>query len=751
MSDLSLSLDGLELNGIDAGTSRIGVASEFEWPTPTAVREWTAKRFGEVQIPNPKIAKFEIEIPLQLRGTENQILADAGSIAAKLQEAEAEAHIGGIDLTAQTKDATYATTLKVLAGDLTKVQMDFNRLHGVGSVTLKLFCQPWLLGPWATVATGRKPAGVPAKEVQISGLSGDIPGPARITLTNQGATAQQFAMLGLDGRGYASGNKLVLLPSTFDYTTAPLNGTYTAPINEVQTATKSGTISGGTFTLTWEGATTSALAYNASTATVQAALEGLSTIGTGNITVGGSALSSGNMTFTFTGDLAGTDVSLIVLNSSLTGGGSAPITQTTQGVSGYVANTSLQSSWSDFMRTGNQTDTGSFQLWALVYTDANQNEARVRASISIGDTGTATINRSASVPAAGAPVWVNLGPVHAKKRISSGSYRWNATIGAMTVGSVGTDVRVLRLVKLPVSAGVATARSPWATTATLVASDDFNQTAGNATGKTADLGGNWSGAGDANDFTIDATNHRLQRTATADTAGAGRLITLTPNASRAAVSVGMPNDKDDALLCGIAVRSVDIDNFLAACRYRSTVDVLRVFKRVGGTDTVLADVFYGSYEEGRVLEIALSVTGAAWAASVAGVLVTSGVDASLTGTLSSGDAGIYDCYTGASAATRHYGGFRAHGIAATDAAVHPSRNLKWQPDGAVEREAATGTYYGYAAGQQRAGIPLLDPSGTNRLAIASADFNPDMAGSSAQNVPLDYTVEHRPAFAIGRH
>lgn len=56
----------------------------------------------------------------------------------------------------------------------------------------------------------------------------------------------------------------------------------------VQTLTIDAT--GGTFTLAYKGsAPTSAIAENASAATVQTALEGLTTIGTGNVTVTGSA------------------------------------------------------------------------------------------------------------------------------------------------------------------------------------------------------------------------------------------------------------------------------------------------------------------------------------------------------------------------------------------------------------------------------------------------------------------------------
>lgn len=63
-----------------------------------------------------------------------------------------------------------------------------------------------------------------------------------------------------------------------------------------------GAVSSGTFTITFNGQTTSAQAYNVSAATLQSALEGLSTVGTGNVTV---ALSSRTYTIRFLSSVLG--------------------------------------------------------------------------------------------------------------------------------------------------------------------------------------------------------------------------------------------------------------------------------------------------------------------------------------------------------------------------------------------------------------------------------------------------------------
>jgi flagellar hook-associated protein 2 len=85
-------------------------------------------------------------------------------------------------------------------------------------------------------------------------------------------------------------------------------------IPEVQTLTPTTPATAGTFTLTYEGETTAAIAYNASVGAIQSALESLSNVNAGDITVGGTRLNqAGDTTFTFR-DTAG-DVNMISINS----------------------------------------------------------------------------------------------------------------------------------------------------------------------------------------------------------------------------------------------------------------------------------------------------------------------------------------------------------------------------------------------------------------------------------------------------
>jgi hypothetical protein len=107
--------------------------------------------------------------------------------------------------------------------------------------------------------------------------------------------------------------------------------------NEAQTVTISGGVTGGTFTLSFGGNTTAAIAWNATALTVQGALENLASIGEGNVLVTGNA--GGPWTVTFQGTLGDAPQVLLTHNiASLTGGTPAMThAETVPGVAGSVA------------------------------------------------------------------------------------------------------------------------------------------------------------------------------------------------------------------------------------------------------------------------------------------------------------------------------------------------------------------------------------------------------------------------------
>lgn len=106
-------------------------------------------------------------------------------------------------------------------------------------------------------------------------------------------------------------------------------------VNEVQRLTITGVPTGGTFTLTFGGQTTTALPYNAAPGVVQTALQLLSTIGAGGVLVSGGPGPATPYTFTFAGARGETDQPSMTVTPSFTGGTTpaAAITVITPGAS----------------------------------------------------------------------------------------------------------------------------------------------------------------------------------------------------------------------------------------------------------------------------------------------------------------------------------------------------------------------------------------------------------------------------------
>jgi hypothetical protein len=104
----------------------------------------------------------------------------------------------------------------------------------------------------------------------------------------------------------------------------------TVGIDEVQTLAITGTPTGGTYTLGVYGETTTAIAYNANAATVQARLIELNAFNAGDVTVSGTYPT---FTLTYGGQYDNTNVQPLSVTPSLTGG-TAPTATLTTGTQG---------------------------------------------------------------------------------------------------------------------------------------------------------------------------------------------------------------------------------------------------------------------------------------------------------------------------------------------------------------------------------------------------------------------------------
>lgn len=111
---------------------------------------------------------------------------------------------------------------------------------------------------------------------------------------------------------------------------APTDG-----VNEVQTLEITGDPEGGDFTISFDGQTTAAIAWNATAAVVQTRLQALSNVGSGGVTVAGGPMPA-LVTITFGGNLSGLAVAEITTTlTGLTGGSPvADINTTVAGVRG---------------------------------------------------------------------------------------------------------------------------------------------------------------------------------------------------------------------------------------------------------------------------------------------------------------------------------------------------------------------------------------------------------------------------------
>ncbi|MBC8472441.1 MAG: flagellar filament capping protein FliD [Planctomycetes bacterium] len=113
-------------------------------------------------------------------------------------------------------------------------------------------------------------------------------------------------------------------------------------VSEVQTLTlTAGDPDGGTYTLTYNGETTSAIAFDANKDVIQAAINALVHVNSGDIIVsetGSNGIDDGDVIFTFKDTLG--NVPMILADDSLLAGPTLGVTETTKGVDAYISRSS---------------------------------------------------------------------------------------------------------------------------------------------------------------------------------------------------------------------------------------------------------------------------------------------------------------------------------------------------------------------------------------------------------------------------
>mgnify|MGYP001560029233 CR=1 FL=1 len=163
----------------------------------------------------------------------------------------------------------------------------------------------------------------------IAALSGQL----KSTVDAFGRPVETFRDIPLVDLGEKAGASTLVVP-LYDGT------------NEQQTITITGTPTGGTFTLTWDGKTTAGIAFNASAATVVSALEALSNIDVGDVSATGGARPGAAGVVTFQGRFAGINVPLMTGSAAgLTGG--TPVLTITTSTPGGTGSGSGQTGFTD--------------------------------------------------------------------------------------------------------------------------------------------------------------------------------------------------------------------------------------------------------------------------------------------------------------------------------------------------------------------------------------------------------------------
>lgn len=175
-----------------------------------------------------------------------------------------------------------------------------------------------------------------AKEVVVDAETGKVVAAHLTDVVTDPAAANAVQIP--DGDVYPTADATGLDPlavhSADDPTTA-INPDQTVDTDEVQTVTITGSPTGGTFTLTFDGDTTDTIAYNAASSTVQTKLRALDSVGGANVNVTGSA--GGPYTVTFVNELGAQNVAALTKDATgLTGGTSPNVTIATT-TAGYKA------------------------------------------------------------------------------------------------------------------------------------------------------------------------------------------------------------------------------------------------------------------------------------------------------------------------------------------------------------------------------------------------------------------------------
>ena len=473
---------------------------------------------------------------------------------------------------------------------------------------------------------------------------------------------------------------------------------------------------------------------------------------------------------------------LLIDSASMVTSGFAGSTTTRTG--GYSADGVVRATLGEAAVTvcssGELTHVGSYRPWFRLY--GSSDDISVRLAWRQGRNQW-TVEPWRTLPVGAKWCGVDLGEPKIRE-VLRGTQTWQWRVEAKsTVAGDTLDVDFVALVPTTEGYGRARLTLPIETPTTFSARDEFDQSAGALTGKTAPAGGVWVGAGDADDFSVETTGKTAQRTAVSDAdANTGRYAVSGVSAFAAQVvqvdhkrgTVAGPSA--EILTSGVLARYTDTSNYLlAAVEVTNTASAeatyMVVKKRVTGTVTELARVPLDgetrSTTSGQrwwtstfhTLTAMVDAAGRYWVwwGTTGGplTLIVTGQDSALAtgGALASGKPGVYDAKQGSAAVTRNYDNFLSYAPTA-DAVIFSGQSGEFRSygDDPYLREDSTGNYWGRPTADIRGGRLWLPCAGvedrTTRVAVIAA--RNDLDTHAWENISDSKTlaISYRPRWVV---
>lgn len=383
------------------------------------------------------------------------------------------------------------------------------------------------------------------------------------------------------------------------------------------------------------------------------------------------------------------------------------------GASGEVVKSgSLSNSWAKILSSkigvNHMTHVGNRRVLLRIY-DPNTSAGLVKLRLewkSLGSN-TWTQNSIVKTPLAGGFSIVDMGEVIPAEAVL-GTQRWEWRLTAKTEGSIGQEVEVDCVYIFATEQHIKMRETVVAPLGGIVWEDHFEQTEGAATGKSAPIGGVYTGAGDADDFTVVDAEDRLKRVAISDTSVNNGRYLLSGAAESEEITYKLTvrrfgGGTGSGVRMGQILRYKDTSNWLRVA-YEPAVKVvsgspmegayLKIEKCVAGVVTLLkTSEFISSGSFVREITTTVQKTGKITVIaseskfSTTELVVTDEVFAEGK-TLAKGKVGIYDANTTTVVGTRQYMNPVLEAVASEDGLVYPGRSLEIRSDG-VHRQHLT--------------------------------------------------------------